>query len=162
MNHYIKEIDLSQVKSKWVTDIIAEWQPDTHYIEHLKKQLAAGAYVPPIVVVEEGDTYYIVNGHHRYYAALVTGAKSIKCIRIEGTFAESEPLRKAEVMLKEFDQKTEYRYQFSGYLDRWAAAAEGEGFINKYRPTYTFRLHKFLRKIKKKWFGKERLHKHRT
>lgn len=153
MNHYIKEIDLARIKSKWVKDIITEWQPDPHYIEHLKKQLTAGEYLPPIVVVKEGDDYYIVNGHHRYYASLVHGAKTIKCIRIEGTFADSEPLRKAEVMLKEFDQKTDYRYQFSGYLDRWAAAAEEKRFINKYRPTYTFRLHRFLKKIKKQLFG---------
>lgn len=150
MNHYIKEIDLAKIKSKWVKDIIAEWQPDPGYIEHLQKQLAAGEYLPPIVVVEEGEFYYIVNGHHRYYASLVGGAKKIKCIRIAGSFEDSEPLRKAEVMLKEFDQKTEYRYQFSGYLDRWAAAAEDRGFINKYRPTHTFRLHRFLKKLKNK------------
>lgn len=157
MKHYITEIELTKIKSRWVKDIIAQWQPDPGYIEHLKKQMAAGEYLPPIVVVqeaeEEGDIYYIVNGHHRYYASLVGGAKKIKCILIEGTFEESEPLRKAEVMLKEFDQKTDYRYQFSGYLDRWAAAAEGQGFINKYRPTYTFRLRRLLKKMKNKWFG---------
>ena len=81
---------------------------------------------------------------------LKTGVKQMKCILIEGTFVESEPLRKAEVLLKEFDQKTEYRYQFSGYLDRWAAAAEEHHFINKYRPTYKFRLYKFLKRIKDK------------
>lgn len=153
MKQFITEINLEKIKSKWVKDIIAEWQPNLEYIAYLKKQMASGEYLPPIVVVQEGDFYYIVNGHHRYYAHLESGAKKIKCIRIEGTFEESEPLRKAEVMLKEFDQKTEYRYQFSGYLDRWAAAAEEQGFINKYRPTYTFRLHRFLKKIKKKWFG---------
>jgi hypothetical protein len=129
MSHFIKKIDLEKIKSKWVEDIITEWQPDKGYIEHLKKQIADKEYLPPIVVVKEGNFYYIVNGHHRYY-----------------------PLRKAEVLLKEFDQKTEYRYQFSGYLDRWAAAAEEQGFINKYRPTYKFRLYKFLKKIKNKWF----------
>ena len=152
MSHSIKRIDLEKIKSKWVGDIVAEWQPDKGYIEHLKKQIAHKEYLPPIVVVREGDFYYIVNGHHRYYAYLEAGEKKIKCILIEGAFEESEPLRKAEVLLKEFDQKTEYRYQFSGYLDRWAAAAEEQGFINKYRPTYKFRLYKFLKKIKNKWF----------
>jgi uncharacterized ParB-like nuclease family protein len=152
MSRFIKKIDLEKIKSKWVEDIIAEWQPDKGYIEYLKKQIAHKEYLPPIVVVREGDFYYIVNGHHRYYACLETGEKKIKCILIKGTFEESEPLRKAEVLLKEFDQKTEYRYRFSGYLDRWAAAAEEQGFINKYRPTYKFRLYKFLKKIKNKWF----------
>ncbi len=153
MKHYIKEIDLEKIKSKWVKDIIAEWQPNPEYIAHLKKQLADNEYMPPIVVVREaeGDFFYIVNGHHRYYAYLESGRKQIKCIVIEGTFEESEPLRKAEVLLKEFDQKTQYRYQFSGYLDRWAADAEEQGFINKYRPTLAFRLYGRLKRIKKKW-----------
>lgn len=151
MKQFIKEINLEKIKSKWVKDIKAEWQPNPEYIAHLRKQLADGEYMPPIVVVQEGDFYYIVNGHHRYYAHLESGRKQIKCIVIEGTFEESEPLRKAEVLLKEFDQKTKYRYQFSGYLDRWAAAAEEHGFINKYRPTLAFRLYGRLKRLKKKW-----------
>ncbi len=147
MGQPVKYIKVEEIKSKWVENILTEWQPDKAYIEFIKKQMAAGEYQAPIVVVREGEGYYIVNGHHRYYAHLEAGEKKIKSIVIEGTFAESEPLRKAEVMLKEFDQKTGYRYQFSGYLDRWAAAAEGHRFINKYRPTYKFRLYKFLKKI---------------
>jgi hypothetical protein len=147
MKQAIRYISVEAVKSKWVENILIDWQPDQGYVEHLKKQINNKEYMAPIVVVQEGEYFYIVNGHHRYYAHLVTGQKKIKCILIEGTFSESEPLRKAEVLLKEFDQKTGYRYQFSGYLDRWAAAAEEHQFINKYRPTYKFRLYKFLKKI---------------
>jgi uncharacterized ParB-like nuclease family protein len=143
----IKYIDIEKIKSKWHKNLITDWQPDKGYIEYLKKKITDNEYTAPIVVVQEGDFFYIVNGHHRYYAYLAAGKKKIKCILIEGTFEESEPLRKAEVLLKEFDQKTGYRYQFSGYLDRWAAAAEEHKFINKYRPTYKFRLYKFLKKI---------------
>jgi hypothetical protein len=143
----IKYIDVEEIKSKWHENLITDWQPDKGYVEFLKKKIANKEYTSPIVVVQEGEYFYIVNGHHRYYAHLITGKKKIKCILIEGTFEESEPLRKAEVLLKEFDQKTGYRYQFSGYLDRWAAAAEEHKFINKYRPTYKFRLYKFLKKI---------------
>ena len=149
----IRHIDREKIKSKWYRDIFAEWQPDRKYVEFIKKKIKDKEYIAPIVVVKEGDFFYIVNGHHRYYAYAEAGEKKIKCIVIEGTFAESEPLRKAEVLLKEFDQKTEYRYQFSGYLDRWAAAAEKHHFINKYRPTYKFRLYKFLKKIKDKLIG---------
>jgi len=145
--HPVKYIDVEKIKSWWVENIITDWQPDKGYVEFLKKKIADNDYLPPIVVVQEGQYFYIVNGHHRYYAHLEAGKKKIKCILIEGTFMESEPLRKAEVLLKEFDQKTGYRYQFSGYLDRWAAAAEEQKFINKYRPTYKFRLYKFLKKI---------------
>jgi len=141
MKNRITSIDIWKVKSKWYRDIFAQWQPpDPGYIDHLLVLLKKKQYIAPIVVVREGDGYVIVNGHHRYYAHLKAGVKTIKCIVIEGTFEESEPLRQAEVLLKEFDQKTGYRYKFSGYLDRWAAAEEEHGFINKYRPTYKFRL----------------------
>lgn len=147
MRQPVRTIKLEEIKSKWVENMITDWQPDQKYVEFLKKKIANNEYLAPIVVVREEKFFYIVNGHHRYYAHLVTGKKKIKCILIEGTFEESEPLRKAEVLLKEFDQKTGYRYQFSGYLDRWAAAAEEQNFINKYRPTYKFRLYKFLKKV---------------
>jgi hypothetical protein len=144
---------LEKVKSKWYTDTLAQMQPDMQYIEYLKKETREKKYIAPIVVTREGDYYYVVNGHHRYYAGLASGEKEIKCIVIEGTFEESEPLRKAEVLLKEFDRKTGYRYQFSGYLDRWAAAVEERNFINKYRPTYKFRIHKLLKRIIERLHG---------
>jgi uncharacterized ParB-like nuclease family protein len=153
MNSPIKNIDVQKVKSKWYTDIFSQWQPDQGYIEFLEKKIADGEYVAPIVVVKEDDDYYIVNGHHRYYALCRSGKKTIKCVVIEGSFDDSEPLRKAEVLLKEFDRKTEYRYQLSGYLDRWAADAEQQTFINKYRPTAKFRIHALLKKIKTRIFG---------
>jgi hypothetical protein len=147
MKPVVRSIDLEKIKSNWYGDIFTQWQPDHGYVEFLIKNIKDNVYIAPIVVVQEGEVYYIVNGHHRYYASLKAGVKKMKCIVIEGTFADSEPLRKAEVLLKEFDQKTEYRYQFSGYLDRWAADAEEHHFINKYRPTYKFRLYKFLKRL---------------
>ncbi len=153
MKQPIQSIAIEKVKSRWYKDVLTQWEPNKEYIDHLVQDLKEKNYTAPIVVVQEGDIYYIVNGHHRYYAHLVQKEKEIKCIIIEGTFEESEPLRKAEVLLKEFDQKTDYRYQFSGYLDRWAADAEEHQFINKYRPKYTykFRIAKVLKKIFAKW-----------
>ena len=147
MKPAIRTIALEKVKSKWYTDIFKEWHPDRQYIEFLVKNVKEKKYTPPVIVVEESGVYYLVNGHHRYYAHLEAGEKNIKCIVISCTFAESEPLRKAEVLLKEFDQKTEYRYQLSGYLDRWAAEAEAHHFINKYRPTIKLRLYKWLKRL---------------
>jgi len=140
-------IPVEKIKSKWYTDMRTQFQPEMKYIQFLEKEIRDKKYISPIVVVKEGEDYFIVNGHHRFYAHLITGQAQIKCILIEGTFEQSEPLRKAEVLLKEYDQKTQYKYQFSGYLDRWAASAEEHEFINKYRPTYSFRIHKFLKKI---------------
>lgn len=147
MKNSVKQVSVEEIKSKWFDDIFSEWQPEPDFIAYLIKQVKEGEYMAPIVVVRESGIYYIVNGHHRYYAQVKAGKKRIKCILLDGTFEASEPLRKAEVLLKEFDQKTEYKYQFSGYLDRWAAAQEEHHFINKYRPTYKFRLARFLKKL---------------
>ncbi len=146
----IKYIDLQKIKSKWHKDLLSDWEPDRGYIEFIKNRIKEDEYIAPVVVVKEEEGYFIVNGHHRCAAHLEMGMKKIKCIVIEGTFEDTEPLRKAENLLKEYDRRTEYRYQFSGYMDRWTAAAEDNSFINKYRPTYKFRLYKFLKKIKDK------------
>lgn len=143
-------IDAGKIKSKWYADLLSDWKPDEDYIKFILKKIEKNEYVAPVIVVKEKQNFFIVNGHHRCYAWLKSGKQKIKCIVIDGTFEDSEPLRKAELLLKEFDRKTEYRYQFSGYLDRWAAAAEGHDFINRYRPTLGFMLYKFLRKIKNK------------
>jgi hypothetical protein len=124
------------------------WNPDKEYIEFLKQCILENKFIPPLIVVKEKEDYLIVNGHHRCRAFMEMEKKQIKCIVIEGTFEESEPLRKAEVLLKEFDRKTDYRYRFSGYLDRWAALAENRNYINTYRPTLGFLLYRWFNAIK--------------
>ncbi|MGE5340263.1 MAG: ParB/RepB/Spo0J family partition protein [Candidatus Omnitrophota bacterium] len=146
----VTHIPVEKIKSKWYADILDQMKPDMQYISHLTQTIRQRKYIAPIVVTHEENAYYIVNGHHRYYAHAASGEKTVKCIVIDGTFADSEPLRKAEVLLKEFDSKTEYKYQFSGYLDRWAADAENHHFINRYRPTCKFQLYKRLKTLKNK------------
>lgn len=143
-------IALEKIKSKWHKHLLADWKADRGYIEYIKKRIKEDEYIAPVILVKEEEGYFIVNGHHRCAAHLEAGKKKIKCIVIRGNFESTELLRKAENLLKEYDGKTGYRYQFSGCLDRWAAAAEDNNFINKYRPTYKFRLYKFLKKIKDK------------
>lgn len=150
----VEYIGLGKIKTKWYKDILSEWTPNREYIVYLQTQIEKREYIPPIVVTQEGDEYVIINGHHRYYAHLLCGEKSIKCICIGGDFNSSEPLRQAEILLKEYDQQTGYRYQFAGFLDRWAAAAEKHDFIDKYRPTLSFKLYMLLRKWKNKLLKK--------
>jgi uncharacterized ParB-like nuclease family protein len=149
MKQSLKLIDVQKIKSKWYKDILTEWNPNKDHIRYIKNQIVTGEYIAPIVVVQEGGDYFIVNGHHRYYAHVDAGEKKIKCIIINGSFEDSEPLRRAEVLLKEFDKKTDYRYQLSGYLDRWSADAENHVFINKYRPIYKVGISKILKLFKK-------------
>lgn len=138
-------LEIDMVRSHWYRDIMEDWQPEPGYIRHLLDMMRQGGYVPPVVAVLEDGAYVLVNGHHRYYAHLVAGEKKIKALVIDGAFEDSEPLRKAEVLLKEYDQSTGYKYQVSGYLDRWAAAVEKHDFVNTYRPVYRVGIGEFAR-----------------
>ncbi len=140
-------IPLARIRSAWFADLRRQWQPDPEFIAHLQRGLRRGDYLAPLLVVREGGDFVLVNGHHRFYALQACGRTHARCIVLEGSFADTEPLRKAEVLLKEYDQRTDYGYQFSGYLDRWAAAADGGDFVNRFRPTLAFRLHRRLRRL---------------
>ena len=68
MTQPVKYIKVEEIKSKWVENIITDWQPpDKGYVEFLKKQIANNEYTAPIVVVQEGEYFYIVK---IYYAFL--------------------------------------------------------------------------------------------
>jgi len=129
----VVNIKLSDLHSYWYNDILQEWHPNPDYIDYLVTQINTEQYISPILAIQENDSYVIVNGHHRVYAYLISGQTHIKGIVINGSFDETEPLRKAEVLLKSFDKKTNYKYHFSGYLDRWATAKQYE-IVNQYRP----------------------------
>lgn len=134
-------INIKEIRSHWYDNIQEEWHPDPEHIDYLKKMIEKKEYMPAIILVRATDGYVIVNGHHRFYAHVVSGEKRIKAFVLDGTFEDTEPLRKAEVLLKKYDEKTKYKYQFSGYLDRWAAAAEKHDFINRYHPIYRIDIH---------------------
>ena len=152
-------LNIDEIHSYWYTNIIEEWNPEKEYIEYLKKKIEQKEYLPPIIVVKADKEYTIVNGHHRYYAQLCMGVKRIKVFVLNGTFKDTEPLRKAEVLLKKYDKNTKNEFQFSGYLDRWAAAAENHVFINKYRPIYRIDIYsgfkRFVKDIYCKLFKKK-------
>ena len=142
-------LKLSEIRSHWYENVLEEWHPDPKYVDYLKNQIEKGEYLAPIVVVRETSGFVVVNGHHRYYANLLMDKKRIKGFVLDGSFEDTDPLRKAEVLLKEYDQKTEYKYQFSGYLDRWAAAAERRDFINRYRPVRRIDVYHAIREVLK-------------
>ena len=130
-------LPLGQLRSPWHEDLERDWQPREDFITHLKSLYQQGEHWPPVLVVPEGDGFLLVNGHHRVRAALELGLADLEAVVLHMSFEDTEPLRRAEVLLKEFDQGTAYRYQFSAYLDRWAAAQKGEQFVNRYRPVYS-------------------------
>jgi hypothetical protein len=136
MEEVMKAIDIKckDIESHWYSNILEDWSPDGEYIQYLMNQMSNNVYLPPVIVVREGGKYIIVNGHHRVYASLKMGAETLKAFVFDGTFQDTEPLRKAEVLLKEYDSGNDYKYQVSGYLDRWSANADKHDFVNRYRP----------------------------
>jgi len=144
-----KYLKISTIYSHWYSNILDEWKPDQEYINYLKKKIQNKEYMVPILVVQEKGGYIIVNGHHRFYAQLCLENEYIKGFILDGTFKDTEPLREAEVLLKYYDKKTEYKFQFSAYLDRWAATAENKTFINKYRPIYRISIYSGFKRFSK-------------
>ena len=133
----VVRLPLARLRSPWHEDLERDWHPREDFIAHLKALHLRGDAWPPVLVVPGGDGFLLVNGHHRLRAALELGLSDLEAVVLEMGFDDTEPLRRAEVLLKEFDQGTAYRYQFSAYLDRWAAAQKGEPFVNRYRPVYS-------------------------
>lgn len=140
-------LKLSEIRSHWHDNIQEGWQPEQGYIDYLEDKIKNNEYLPPIIVVAETSGYVVVNGHHRIYAQLRLGNKHIKAFVLDGTFKDTEPLRRAEGLLKEYDGRTKYKYKFCGYLDRWAAAAENHGFVNKYRSVYRISVFSVLQRL---------------
>lgn len=118
----VKKIKMKKIHSNWYHDILNDWSPDALYISKLRKRIRAGDTISPILLTTEKDgTHKIFDGHHRFYAYLKEGFKSCDCIVTNLQFDETEELRNAEVLLKTFDQKTNYKYALSSYLKKYYA-----------------------------------------
>jgi len=154
----VERIQLSEIKSHWYKDIELEWKPDNEAISLLIDSYnRTGYFVPIVLSTESNGEHLIIDGHHRFYAATKIGLHHIDSIVTKMSFSESENLRSAEVLLKEFDIQTNYKYDLSSFMKSYL------GFkLNRY---YAGVYHKNMRKLKLwyrilrriKWaiFGKE-------
>jgi hypothetical protein len=128
-------IAVSKIASHWYDDVLTDWRPDEHHIGRTVEDLISGEGAAPILVVRKGDRFEVVDGHHRLFAHLKAGAKEMKAIVLDGTFADTEDLRTADRHLKAFDEATDYRYRFSDCLKAWARSADGESSFHLRRRT---------------------------
>mgnify|MGYP003981580949 CR=1 FL=1 len=137
----IEKIQLSEIKSHWYKDIESDWKPDDEAISLLTGGYnQTGCFVPIILSTESNGDHLIIDGHHRFYAAKKIGLHNIDVLVTEMTFSESENLRSAEVLLKEFDIQTNYKYDLSSFMKSYL------GFkLNRY---YAGVYHKNMRKLK--------------
>ena len=159
----VESIDIKNINSNWHSDILLDWQPGQDYIKQLINRYQQKKSIAPIIVSTESDgRHLIVDGHHRYYAACKCGLKHVDSIVLNLTFDETKNLREAEVLLKEFDNNTGYKYSMSDYFKSYA----GYRLNRYYAKAFTSSMFKqsifyrVLRKVKRIIFGKRNIFKY--
>jgi hypothetical protein len=137
----IQKIPLVKIKSYWHNDIESDWKPDKEAISMLIDQYNKTGYFAPIILSTEANgDHLIIDGHHRFYSAKKMQLPSIDTVVTKISFSDSEKIRAAEVLLKEFDIETNYKYELSSFLKSYL------GFkLNRY---YTGVYNKNMKKMK--------------
>jgi hypothetical protein len=64
-----------------IEKLVADTKVDPEAIEMYKKKIQNGEKIAPLIVIKHPkfEEYAVLDGHHRYYALLETGAKMINC-----------------------------------------------------------------------------------
>ncbi len=158
----VESIDIQNIHSNWYSNILLDWRPDQNYIKQIINRYKQKKPIAPILVSAESDgKYLIVDGHHRYYAACKFGLKSIDSIILDMSFDETLNLRKAEILLKEFDKNTSYKYMMSSYFKSYMGYRLNRHYANAFKSSMFKQsvLYRALRKIKRIIFGKRQIFK---
>jgi len=155
-----KKVDLDKIYSFWYEDVSTHFKPQKGIIDILKKEyLNTGSFFPIILSTEKDGKHFIIDGHHRYYTALELKTKKIDAIITDLAFDETEELRQVEGLLKAFDRKTNYKYNFSEFLKQFIAYKNNSYYKNIFGKMVTrnsFPVN-FLRKIKRIIYGKRNI-----
>lgn len=148
-------LDLDKIASYWYQDLQAEWKHNEAYVENLKSRYRTKESVPPLVVSRpnRAGIHTIVNGHHRYLAARKAGLTQVEVIVLPMSFEETEELRKAESLLKQFDKKTGYDYGLTPFLNDYVAFKFNRFYRNDFqrhlRKIHQSPLHRALRAFRR-------------
>lgn len=158
----VRKIELNQIGSNWYTDIQKEWKPNSEAIKTLKKVYEeSGKFIPILLSKESDGSHLIVDGHHRYYVALELGLKDIDAIILNMSFDETKKIREAEVLLKQFDQETNYEYGLSSFMKSYLGYRLNRYYSNSFKQKMRSQKlwYRVLRKIKQMVFGKRQIFK---
>jgi len=158
----VKKISLTKIFSNWYKDIEKEWSPNDETIQIIKKHYnKSGKLIPIILSTEKDGRLFIVDGHHRFYAALKLGLSSIDSVVLNLTFEETKKIREAEVLLKQFDQETDYEYNLSTFIKSYFGYRLNRYYSNSFKSKMRSQKlwYKVLRKTKILIFGKGKIFK---
>jgi hypothetical protein len=119
----------------WYEVFKRDWKRNPDYIEALKARFRAGEPVTPLVVAkpDENGIHFIVNGHHRYLAARESGRQEIEAIVLAENFEQTDELRRAELLLKQFDERTGYEHGVTSFFNDFVATKLNRFYRNDYR-----------------------------
>lgn len=128
-------IALEKIASFWFQDLKAEWRHNKEYIEALKARFASNEPVTPLIVSQpnQDGIHYIVNGHHRYLAAREAGLEEIEAVVLPMSFEDTQELRNAESLLKQFDRKTGYEFGLTNFLNDFVAYKFNRYYANDFQ-----------------------------
>ena len=80
-------IGLSTIRIDCNTQSRESISPDV--VDQYAEDMQGGNIFPSVIVYYDGTFYYLVDGHHRYHAAMKIGAPSLECTVVEGTLREA-------------------------------------------------------------------------
>ena len=152
----VVKVDIEKIKSFDYSR--SYYKPSSFAMNILKKgHKEDGRFLPILLAKENNGEHLIIDGHHRYALAKELGLSQVDCIISDMTYEESADLRKVEVLLKELDKKTDFKYNFSDFYKEFIAFKLNRYYRNSFAllsAKHRF-IWKLLRKIKKFIFGKK-------
>jgi len=130
-------IEISKIKTRFKDNIIPDHITfNLSFFSQLKHQYATNEYVIPIVLsTESNGENHIIDGNHRFFAARESNKDKINCIITDITFDESFELRRVEGMLKDFDKKTNYKYNVSDFNKTYFAYKANKFYSDNFYKT---------------------------
>ncbi len=152
-NANIRSMNLENIKSYHFANIYDKDRTN-RTIDKLTK-LKNEDFVPIILSTEKNGEHYIIDGHHRYFAAKKMNHKKINALVLDITFQKSEDIRKAEVLLKDFDYKTNFKYGISDYWALYLSFKTNKFYYRDFDKKILKRslIFRILRKIKRLIFN---------
>ena len=154
----VEKVNIAKIKSFDYLD--SYYKPSSFVMNILKKGYREdGRFLPIILAKESNGEYLIIDGHHRYALARELGFSEVDCIITDMTYEQSADLRKVEVLLKNFDKNTDFKYNFSDFYKEFIAFKLNRYYRNSF--TLLSRKYRFfwklLRKVKSILFGKKHI-----
>ncbi|MEF1335845.1 ParB/RepB/Spo0J family partition protein [Vibrio rotiferianus] len=158
----VVKVSINNISSHWYSDVLTEMHPDPEAIDQIIQEYNEEKKLVPIILsTEENGEHIVIDGHHRLYASLKLNLTEIDAVITELTFEQTDKLRKAEVLLKQFDEETNFSYGISNYIKSYFSYRLNRYYSNSFKKKMMKQTvwYRALRRIKQAIFGKKAVFK---